>query len=401
MFYFIVFLIIALLAMLDISKSNLRLRTEFALLVILLLFFIAAFRYETGMDWLEYQDRFKSIPTFKSIHKISDLFGELDFGYHLLCTVLKSLGGGIQTVFFFMQLFGSVLLWKSIKKYSNQKTASVLVYFSLLFFLLDLNLMRQMLAVNIFFYSISYIYDKQMWKYFGFILLAFAFHWSAILFLPLYFILNHSYSSRFLYIIVLGFILFFLFQIRTGDLLYTITKSILGTSAITNKVNYYTTTYLFSTNRTLSIGFFLNIFIFIVTMTNRKKLESSIKYFNLLLNLMILQLFFYLVTYEYIELSGRLRFYTLISYVVIIPGFIHIYHYLFNRIIVIIFIILYCFSYSYIYMIPNKKTIAYNPYQNYLVHILFNTQSSGESRLMKYKTDFEMERIERNKEQKK
>ena len=401
MFYFIVFSIIALLAMLDISKLNLRLRTEFTVLVILLLFFIAAFRYETGMDWLEYQNTFKFIPTLKSINKISDIFSGLDFGYHLLCIVLKSLGAGIQTVFFCMQLFGSILLWKSINKYSNQKTTSVLIYFSLLFFLLDLNLMRQMLTVNIFFYSISYIYDKQMWKYLGLILLASIFHWSAILFLPLYFVLNHSYKSRFLYAIVFVFVLFFLFQIKTGNLLYTITKNILGASAITNKVNYYTTEHVFSINRALSIGFFLNIFIFIVTMINREKLESSIKHFNILLNLMVLQLFFYLVTYEYIELSGRLRFYTLISYVVIIPGFIHIYKYIFNRIIVFISIVLYCLSYSYIYMIPNKKTIAYNPYQNYLVHIIFNTQSSGKYRLKQYLIDFKGERIKTNKEQKK
>jgi len=401
MFYFLIFSIIAILATLDINKTNIKLRAEISFIIVALLFFIAAFRYETGMDWLQYQKNFKSVPTIYSIYKISNIFNGLDISYQTLCILIKSFGGGIQTVFFIMQLIGSVFFWKSINRYSNLKITSTLIYFSLLFFLLDLNLMRQMLAVNIFFYSIKYIYEKKMWKYLAFVILAFTFHWSAIFFLPLYFILNHKFSSKFIYLLSLTFILFFVFQVKTGDLLYTLTNNLLGSSEITNKVNFYTTQNLYSVNRVLNFGFISNVLIFIATMLHREKLETSISYFNILLNLMILQLFFYFVTYEYIELSGRLRFYTLISYIVILPGFIQIYKYLFNRIVIFSLIVLYCLSYSYIYMISSKKTIAYNPYQNYLVHIIFNTQSTGEFRLKQYMIDFNKERMKIKKTQKK
>lgn len=392
MFYFFIFAFIAILGMLDISKKYVVLRNDFAGLIIIILFVIAGFRYETGMDWKRYEEIFNSVKSAGSISSFSDIFNDLDIGYQLLSITIKSFGGDIQVVFIVMQLIGSIFLWKTLKKYTEYKLSAILIYYSLLFFLLDLNLMRQMVAANIFFFSISFIREKKMWTYFGLILLAFSFHWSVLLFLPMYFILNLRLSSTTIYTSVLLFVLFFIFQIKTGELLYTITEKIFGDTEITNRVSFYTTKNIYAVNRAFSFGFFLNLLIIMATMLNRKDLEKVTPYFNIFLNLMLIQLFFYFVMYEYIEVSGRLRFYTLISYIIIIPYFFQIYKFLFNRIIVYIFIVLYGLSYSYIYMIPNKQTIAYNPYQNYILHKIFNMRSSGEKRLKEYHLEFDKER---------
>jgi hypothetical protein len=293
-----------------------------------------------------------------------------------------------------MQFLISVFLWKTLKYFTENKLLALLIYFSLLFFHLDMNLMRQALAVSIFFYSLKYIIQKNFFKYILFILLGFLFHWSIIIFLPLYFFINKRFSTTLLSSLVVCFVLFYVLQVKTGNLIYNLSDMVFGeNSNITDKVSYYTSNSLFSIKRIFSVGSILNIAIILLTLIFRKKLENVMPNFNLFLNLMILQLFFYFVLYEYIEFSGRLRFYTLIAYIMILPYFIKVFKSLADRIIIYFIIVLYCFSYSYIYLIgKSEQTISYHPYQNYLVYKLTNKKSDGKERLNQYYKYFKEER---------
>jgi hypothetical protein len=363
-----------------------------------LLFFVAGFRYETGIDWLQYTTNFNQLKSFKDIN-VSNIFSRTEVGFFMLSTLIKSLGFDVQCLFVVMQLLISFFLWKTLKYFTDYKLLALLIYFSLLFFHLDMNLMRQALAVSIFFYSLKYIAQKNLIKYILFIFFGFLFHWSIIIFLPLYFFINKRYSTVLLSLLVVCFVLFYILHLKTGNLIYNLSDLFFGkNSNITYKVSYYTSNSLFSINRIFSVGSILNIVIIIFTLTFRKKLEIVMPNFNLFLNLMIIQLFFYFVLYEYIEFSGRLRFYTLIAYILILPYFIKVFNPLVDRIIVYFVIVLYCFSYANIYLIGNnQQTISYHPYQNYIVYKLTNKKSDGKERLNKYYYHFRKERKEMRK----
>ncbi len=393
MFYFFIFITLSLVCFLEVEEKLYLLRYELAFVFASFLFVIAGFRYETGVDWLLYSENFKEIPNLKSLH-FKDFFKELNPIFFALSVLIKYLGGGIQTLFAVMQFLASFFLWKSIKEDTEYRLLALLIYFSLLFFHLDMNLMKQAVSTTIFFYSLRYIIDRDLVKYTIFIILATGFHWSAILFFPLYFVIHRNYSTLLLSGLVAFFILFNLLQISTGNLVYKLSLILFGeNSRITDKALFYTTSSIYSVKRVLNIGFIANSLIAIATLFFRENLKSKIKNFDVFLNLLLLQLFFYLVMYEFIELSGRLRFYTLISYIIILPYFISIIKTLKGRMIVLSLIILYSFTYVRTFT-SNKRieSISYNPYQNYIIHKIFHKRSDGEQRLDKYNEYFEKQR---------
>ena len=65
-----------------------------------------------------------------------------------------------------------------------------------------------------------------------------------------------------------------------------------------------------------------------------------------------------------------------------------------NRLFFFICIVLISFSFSHKIFLENPIAIAYNPYQNYLIHILFDTKSDGKERLDKSGDMFINNRIE-------
>ncbi len=398
MFYFLIFVTLSLVCFLELEDKLSLLRYQLAFVGLSFLFLVAGLRYETGVDWLQYTIDFKEIPTLKTLH-FKDFFSELNPIFFSLSVLIKSIGGGIQTLFVVMQFLTSFFLWKSIKKDTEYRLLALLIYFSLLYFHLDMNLMKQAVSTSIFFYSLRYIIDKNLVKYTLFIILATGFHWSAILFFPLYFVIHRNYSTILLSSLVAFFILFNLLQISTGDLVYKLSLIIFGeSSSITNKALFYTTSSVFSVKRIFNIGFIANNLIVIATLFFREKLNEKIKNFNIFLNLIILQLFFYLVMYEFIELSGRLRFYTLISYIIILPYFIQIIKTLKGKMIVLTLIILYSFTYVRIFTSNNRvESISYNPYQNYFIHKMFHKRSNGTKRLERYHKYFEKQRNKNRK----
>lgn len=80
---------------------------------------IAGLRYETGVDWRAYQYTFDNMPALDQAFytkNLSEVFFSLDLGYALLNSVIKMLGGGIQTLFFVVSLASTILLIKKDRK---------------------------------------------------------------------------------------------------------------------------------------------------------------------------------------------------------------------------------------------------------------------------------------------
>ena len=199
MFYLVIFLIIVGLASLEILNLEKSISKYFPLIVIFILLVTAGFRYETGVDWKVYASMFSTTPPINEITNAVGrelIFSSPDYGYCLLISIVKYFGGSIQTVFFIVSLITYIFLYKALTFFSSGKTTSLLIYFSLLFFILDMSGLRQSLALSIFFYSIQYIYNGRFSKFMLFIMLAASFHWSAYLLIFMYFIIRRRFSTR-------------------------------------------------------------------------------------------------------------------------------------------------------------------------------------------------------------
>ncbi|MFW2136097.1 EpsG family protein [Chryseobacterium sp. TY4] len=392
-FYLIVFLFIALCAIFEIQqypkKNNALVR-----LVAIVLFFVSAFKYETGVDWAAYQYYVENAyPLDKAFDtgNWSRVFPSLDVGFSLLNSIVRTFDGGIQVIFFITALISTLLLKNNVQKYSPLPVFALLVYYTFFFFIFDLSGLRQGLAIQIFFYSLRYVEAKKIIKYLLSILLAMSIHWTSILLLPLYFIINKKASIRNVVVIIIFSTAIFSFQVKwLGAFMGNILNQINSFTLLAGKVNAYTTNGVFSQNRGWNMYTFYVyikiILLLIFTYTRRNYFNSFEKsrYYNIFFNLSLAQFFCIFTFYEFYEMSERFKFYFLTSEVVLFPWLIVSYYYKFQKHIVTLICSVFIFFNSYIYLLEFPNAIAYTPYQNYIYYKVFDKSSTGHKRLREH-----------------
>lgn len=164
------------------SKARDRLSSRiYVLLSFLSIFIPAAIRYDVGLDYSGY------VKIFEQVLRGDKSY--VEYGFYLVNKMfLFSEKGyiGVMALYSFVTL---LLIYKlSDKKYLHY-TVFFFVTLSIGYFRYD-NLIRQVLSIVIGLYSIRYIEEKNFKKYAFYVLLAFFVHYSAIVLLPMYFIVR-------------------------------------------------------------------------------------------------------------------------------------------------------------------------------------------------------------------
>ena len=160
--------------------QKLRLKHFVALLIIS---FIAGFRYNVGIDWNGYKDTFTLIKNHPSLTLNKQ---HMEIGYFYINKLIALLGWSYEWMFFSVALISWYFVFKSLPNF----LLPLLLFFLFVdeYFFWSMNGVRQFVAISIFLYSIRYIISKNLLFYIVFILLASLFHYSALFLLPVYFI---------------------------------------------------------------------------------------------------------------------------------------------------------------------------------------------------------------------
>lgn len=143
---------------------------------------ISGLSYRMGGDGMEY---FWQYP----MYTISD-----GFGWDALTAYINRLPGWVllnklckqvSNEYWFFKLIHAIIVnylyYNFIKKYAPHIFSATLVFFVLLYFNLNFQILRQTLAMGFFLYSIQYYESKKWLKYFCVNLLAISFHESALI----------------------------------------------------------------------------------------------------------------------------------------------------------------------------------------------------------------------------
>lgn len=209
MIYYSVFIIIALLAFLDLLMPDIILQ----IIAIILLVIIAGFRsYNVGPDTIKYIDDYHQIlwgysspfsfeKGFYLIEKLSAIFHLPVYGFFLIVAALT-------------MIFLSI----SFRKYTSLPLLATLLYFVRFYLNRDLNQIRSGISSAIVLFSINYIYRKKPVKFVLTVLIAGQFHTGAYVMLltyPIYFLVIKLKSKIiYLYPIILIMASFFSFEIK-------------------------------------------------------------------------------------------------------------------------------------------------------------------------------------------
>lgn len=183
---------------------------KYLALSFLTLFIFLAIRFDFGNDYMNYYNYFKTVhnASLKDLLDFSNynIMGFREIGY----TWLNRLFPNFFIMIAILSLFTCLIYYQIIVAHVTPN----LFWLSLFILVFDPGLIlvqssaiRQTIAVCIFIYSIKFLIEKNFWKYIILVLLASSFHLSALILLPLYFIVTpNKWSNGILVALFIGFL---------------------------------------------------------------------------------------------------------------------------------------------------------------------------------------------------
>ena len=257
-FYIICFIISSLFYYLY-NKNNKKILLFLSLLIPI---FIGGFRYGVGTDFKTYIGLYNIYKNSINIINDSKII-ELNF---ILISIISKYLYGEKSLFLIYTILTLFFAYKGIN--TVEKKYRPLAYFIYLFlyFTSSFNGIRQMLAVNIIFYAVKYINNKNLYKWTAFVIIAGLTHTTAFIMYPLYFILSTDKK-----IFKLGSVLLMLVVVQN----YQYFIGLLANIEEFDKYAKYTT---YNSNFSLNnYNFYLSIIVLFYFIINYSKLNSKDK----------------------------------------------------------------------------------------------------------------------------
>lgn len=214
----IIFILATFSRMLDsnyyIEKSRVR-GNIFVVYILIILSSISGFRYAVGTDYFSYRE------IFINSNQIG-LFDERDFGYTLLNKIINLFTNNPQWLFLITSLIINSLIIYTIRNNSKMIEISIYIYIAGYMYFSTFNGIRQWISAAILFSGVNFLLNRKFLKYLIIILLASTMHQTALIMIPVYFIVNGKFRSiRGMGICIFG-ISGFIFYIKLVELLMKI-----------------------------------------------------------------------------------------------------------------------------------------------------------------------------------
>lgn len=197
-FYISLYLIVVFVGFLDLTNTNIRIKKICLSFCALLLTIVSAIRYGVGTDWNAYAS------FFDSGNEFSDYYGNntsFEVGYSLLNYIVKN----TLNEYNFLLLILSIIVYYCQVKFFCMVSKFPCIVFSLVFsnLLAFLFPVRQVIAIAICMFAVMFAIKR---KFFPFILLciiAITFHKSALIVIPIYWIIKMDFSGLLYGVIVI------------------------------------------------------------------------------------------------------------------------------------------------------------------------------------------------------
>lgn len=199
-------------------------RNLFLILSFFVLWYVSANRYGIGTDYKLYENMYYEITSISNIKEGIRSFAYVEPGWVLFNYFVYIFFGDVTYIFSLSSFITLLLFYIFIYKNNNSNLwVSVLIY-GCIFYLQSFNLVRQFMAMSICLFCIKYINQKNIFKFIGVILIATLFHFSAIVFIPIYFLIKNIEKLKVSkYFLLIGIVVIMLFYNQILTLIINIT----------------------------------------------------------------------------------------------------------------------------------------------------------------------------------
>ncbi|MFB9325050.1 EpsG family protein [Paenibacillus aurantiacus] len=152
-------------------------------------------------------------------HRFASIGFEGDFGFNYLQALLKTISPDPQLLVFTTAVITNALVVRVLYTYSRQFELSVFCYLATGMYTVSMNGIRQFLAASIVFLATKYLLAGDWKKYMLVVLLAATMHNTALILIPIYFIVRREAWTRMTFaLLAMGVVLAFGFQTVSGFL---------------------------------------------------------------------------------------------------------------------------------------------------------------------------------------
>ena len=282
--YYFVYIILGLILF-----FNKKINQRSYIIIFTIFFLLAALRYKIGNDYEMYTEIFK--------YNRWDYFSQTEIGFIWLNKLIKSLNLNAHYVFVIVSFLSTILFFKTIKDEVGYNKLAIFILYISGIYLRYFSLVRQSIAVGLFFLSIRYIKTRELKKYIFLILLGSLFHFSILIVAPIYFISGKKFKSLFYYSLL--------------TITMILTKLNFFRFLIYKVMNYmpekYNATYIaketFSFEQNFGIGTIYILILPILMLIVREKLYEKNKYIVHYVNLIFFGIIVQIISYDFQVIS--------------------------------------------------------------------------------------------------
>ena len=171
------------------------------------LYLISAYRYGIGADYSQYAIGFFNM----SRDGFSNMqYKDWEIGYILLNKIIGISTAQPATFIMISSLFPLIGPAYLIGKYSSNPFMSVFLYVNLYLFYLDMNYIRQAIAMSIICFAFGFLRDKKFWRFLLIVAIAACFHLTVIYMIPVYFVGMLKVNTRSLLLYLFGLLFYYI-----------------------------------------------------------------------------------------------------------------------------------------------------------------------------------------------
>lgn len=313
----------------------------FIFIALVSLIVVSGFRYKSGTDYSTYIEIYSQTPTVV-------LSEQSEWGFFLINQILYDISSNPQIMFLGIALITNILMVYGILRYSTKFELSMYLYITTFCYYSTFNGMRQWLASAILFVGFKYIKERDLFKYLICVFIAYTFHNSALVMIPMYFIVNRRFESKETLIIVAIFVFSYIFFNGFLETLFTFLQ---GT-----KYEHYQEGIEAWQEGAGMIRVVVYVVPLIATIILKKYMnERSTKDLDILLNLCLMSVLFMLLGTRHVFFV-RMNLFFDIYYVLLLPRLTDLEDKNLNR-FMYYSIVMFYFAFSYMLLVAHDANI--------------------------------------------
>ncbi len=319
--YILIYKISLFFSLLDLFKINKFYRKKLNHILLLAIIIFLGFRGYVGHDWYHYKPNFENIENiFEVLQGNYVFFTKLhyDLGFKIYMSFIKMFSSDYHFFVFVSSLLDVVLLYIVFNKNTKYVMFSFLAFICFDGLTIGFDLMRNIKSILVFLYSLEYIKNKQIIKFYMACLISILFHWSAIFYLPMYFILNKRFNKRKVMKVFIALNLYYLIGSNLIRNLIVLSSPILPQVIVIKLTNYLNVGF-YNSNNHITLGYIEKVVFFIAIYYLNDNILKISKNNKIFINSLYIYIFSYLIFYDFIVIQQRLGILYIYSYWFIYP----------------------------------------------------------------------------------